>query len=353
MKSISYRKDYKDYDHIARFKKSFMTDSDRTDCSARSFVWKIDDNPHRNGSVFTAGCDDTLVGLAVVTPKMVMIKGQRVLAGEIGDTFTDKQYRRLGIFGRLVNMVKEECQERGIGFIYGTPNDNSLPGYQKRLNFPLIESLKVDYIVCPIRSASILADKFPSLRGLAGAVGFACDFFFKFLHVLKRGKRTGYVTRMIDYIPEELGSLFQRVLPDYDFIMERKPEYLRWRFINGPDKHYIFIAEDENGKIAGYCMVAFGTWKNIPVGYLMDYLIDGRNKEVFRGLVLEAIRYCRKNSVEMIAAWNVRKSWHTSLFRCLGFLHFRDVPVICHNSDWGKTVLKENLRFYFTMADAI
>jgi len=353
MKSIHYSKSYKDYDHIAGFKKSFMTDSERTDCSARSFSWKIDNNPHTEGAVFTAHCDNALVGLAAVTPKTVMIKGQRVLAGEIGDTFTDKQYRRLGIFGSLVNMAKEECQEKGIEFIYGTPNDNSLPGYEKKLNFPVIRNLKVDYIVCPIRSALVLAEKLPFLKSIANPLGFACDLLFRLLHSVKGRKRTGYVTRKIDYIPEELEHLFQRISSDYDFILERSAKYLRWRFIAGPDVHYIFVSEDRSGKIAGYCILALGTWKNISVGYLMDYLIEGRDQEVFRGLLLEAIHYCKKNAVGMIAAWNARGSWHSNVFRNLGFLHFRDVPVICYDGGWGKTVLEENLKFYFTMSDAL
>ena len=55
----------------------------------------------------------------------------------------------------------------------------------------------------------------------------------------------------------------------------------------------------------------------------------------------------------MIAAWNARGSWHSNVFRNLGFLHFRDVPVICYDGGWGKTVLEENLKFYFTMSDAL
>jgi hypothetical protein len=82
-------------------------------------------------------------------------------------------------------------------------------------------------------------------------------------------------------------------------------------------------------------------------------LIEGRDKEILRGLLLEAIHYCKKNSIGMIAAWNARGSWHSNVFRNLGFLHFRDVPVICHDGDWGKTVLEENMKFYFTMSDAL
>jgi hypothetical protein len=37
----------------------------------------------------------------------------------------------------------------------------------------------------------------------------------------------------------------------------------------------------------------------------------------------------------------------------LGFLRFRDVPIICYNNGRGAKVLSGKLRFYFTMGDAL
>jgi GNAT superfamily N-acetyltransferase len=353
MQSLHFKKDYRDYQRVATFKSSFMTGSDRTECSALSFAWKLQDNPGGEGTIFTAHDSDELVGLAAITRKDMLIEQEMVPGAEIGDTFTDERYRRRGIFSTLVGMATEECRERGIEFIYGAPNDNSLPGYRNKLGFRVIADLKIDYVVCPLRSAAALAKMFPAFGFAAPALGGAIDPVLRSLHFLKLGRKTRYAVRRADDFPETVNDLFREVAQDYDFIVTRTRQYLQWRFVEGPDRCHVFVSEDPDRKMVGYCVVALGSWKGIPVGYLIDYLISEQSREVLGGLLHEVMRFCRSNGVAMIAAWDLKGSWHSALLRGLGFLRFRDVPIICYDNDRGRMVLTRKPRFYFTMGDAL
>lgn len=353
MRSLSFRKDYPDYHHVAGFKKSFMTGSDRTECSARSFLWKLRENPGGEGAIFTAHDADTLVGLAAITPKDILIGQERICGAEIGDTFTDERYRRTGIFSTLVGMARDECRQRGIEFIYGAPNDNSLPGYRKKLDFQVIQDLRISYVVCPLSSGPVLAKMFPTLSFCARALGGVIDPLLKSLHFVRCGKKTRHIVRKVDRFPETVNDLFHQVARSYDFIISRTREYLDWRFITGPDECHVFVSESPDGRLMGYCVIAMGTWKDMRVGYLIDHLIDGERSKVLGGLLYEVIRFCRHNGAVMIAAWDLKGSWYSTLLRTLGFLRFRDVPIICYNNDRGAKVLGGKLRFYFTMGDAL
>jgi GNAT superfamily N-acetyltransferase len=218
MRSLDFRKDYPDYHRVAGFKKSFMTGSDRTECSARSFLWKLRENPGGEGAIFTAHDADTLVGLAAITPKDILIEQERICGAEIGDTFTDERYRRTGIFSTLVGMAMDECRQRGIEFIYGAPNDNSLPGYRKKLGFQVIQDLRIDYVVCPLSSGPVLAKMFPGLSFCARALGGVIDPLLRSLHFVRCGKKTRHIVRKVDEFPETVNDLFRQVARSYDFM---------------------------------------------------------------------------------------------------------------------------------------
>ena len=71
--------------------------------------------------------------MASFTPKKFKVCSEIIIVSEIGDTFTDPNYQRQGIFSTLVNSVREDALKYSrVQLLYGTPNENSLPGYEKK-----------------------------------------------------------------------------------------------------------------------------------------------------------------------------------------------------------------------------
>jgi hypothetical protein len=92
-------------------------------------------------------------------------KGKDYVGAQSGDTMTDPDHQKRGLFTRLAKKTYSFCEEEGINFVFGFPNENSLPGFQRKLNWEFFDtmyefSLKGHYI--PLAE---LAKTYPSIRG--------------------------------------------------------------------------------------------------------------------------------------------------------------------------------------------
>jgi hypothetical protein len=67
--------------------------------------------------------------------------GAQILVAQSGATMTHPDHQKKGLFVTLAKMTFEAAQKEGVQFIYGFPNENSLPGFEKKLNWSFQDKL--------------------------------------------------------------------------------------------------------------------------------------------------------------------------------------------------------------------
>jgi hypothetical protein len=154
-------------------------------CDPEIFRWKLgDSNPAGRGILALAMCDMVVAGVMTATRKHLLLDGQPVSGFEVGDTFTNPVFRSAGgaatpaagtngpgdylnksVFGRLVNDVTERLLVNGAEVVYGTPNDQSRPGYLRRGQYVHHEELGISFWHRP--SQTVFQRKFPGWTGRA------------------------------------------------------------------------------------------------------------------------------------------------------------------------------------------
>jgi hypothetical protein len=70
-----------------------------------------------------------------VFPIKMVYKNVEYLAAQSGDTLTHPNYQKKGLFTYLAKETYTLAEKEGIQFVFGFPNKNSLPGFQKKLNW--------------------------------------------------------------------------------------------------------------------------------------------------------------------------------------------------------------------------
>lgn len=70
-----------------------------------------------------------------VFPIIVELLGEQLLAAQSGDTMTDPDHQKRGLFIKLAGLSYELAERSGVKFIFGFPNENSLPGFQRKLGW--------------------------------------------------------------------------------------------------------------------------------------------------------------------------------------------------------------------------
>jgi len=80
----------------------------------------------------------------------VNINGKNFFASQSGDTMTHPHYQGQGWFTQLALKTYERARELGVSIVYGFPNENSYPGFKKKLgwNFPFKMNKATKIVPC-------------------------------------------------------------------------------------------------------------------------------------------------------------------------------------------------------------
>ena len=78
-----------------------------------------------------------------VFPLQIKWGNKIILAAQSGDTMTHSEHRKKGLFVQLAAVTFKVCFEKGIHFIYGSPNKQSFDGFTKKLGWQYAEDILV------------------------------------------------------------------------------------------------------------------------------------------------------------------------------------------------------------------
>ena len=92
------------------------------------------------------------IGYYGVIPCYVWLDEKKILAAQSADTMTHPGYRNKGFFRELAQLTYALCRNNGINFVFGFPNQNSLPGFINKLGWHMTE--RMDRFTIPVSNSS-------------------------------------------------------------------------------------------------------------------------------------------------------------------------------------------------------
>lgn len=121
---------------MAQLLSSVFPDTDKF--TPEFLKWQYLDNPNGKVVGFNAFRDDELAAHYATIPVLWKIKGQ-VKEGLLSlNTATHKNHRGKKLFTQLAEKTYELGRELGYEFVIGVANENSTPGFVKKLNFNIL-----------------------------------------------------------------------------------------------------------------------------------------------------------------------------------------------------------------------
>ncbi|MFC2175509.1 GNAT family N-acetyltransferase [Bacteroidota bacterium] len=117
-----------------------------------------------------------------VFPCLLSYNGKQYLGAQSGDTMTHSNHRGKGLFTLLAKKTYELCRELGVDLVFGFPNENSYPGFVRKLDWEHVNDM-VPYI---IRVRTLSYARIKQIIGLSAVSHLKwCDFV---LNQCKPGK---------------------------------------------------------------------------------------------------------------------------------------------------------------------
>lgn len=345
------------YESMANFRKTFGLNPTRS-IHKDYYKWKILNNPYCLGHIELELIENLVTGSASITPKKIAVLGEILLAAEIGDTFTHPEYRRMGIFSRVVKKCTEYANSVGVQIIYGKPNDQSLPGYQWKLGYPPCEHVTVKHMYKYL-CASPLENKIKRRFGWdcpAKVISYAHFYFLSVISFIRK-KHNMFESLPIEILPimrfeKKLDGLWGAKREEYAFFTIRDEVYFNWRFLSNPDD-YIVLAAMANTEIVGCIVLKISGNGDFRTGSICDFITYQDRMDVFIHLLRAAellFRQAGVCSIELVCSSN---SPYYESIRHFGYFIKSNRPIIVFlGTDIGKQLHASNKKWHFTIADS-
>ena len=315
------------------------------------FFWKIFKNPFNIGFVNLFKDDDKIIATTSITPKSLLIKQKEFLAAEIGDTYTDPNYQGQGFFSRLINYSRKNAYENDIRFVYGTPNNQSLPGYKKKANFDVIQSFNVRVLSLPIRIEVNLKSKTGWLLANIGDLAFnLINRLYLFLLSIFINTDSKYSVEECDIIPEDWDEFWSFASTNWNFIFNKDSTSILWRYFQNPEK-YVLLTVRSSEKLVGYCVYRILHDESGTNLAIADYLFQKQHSSALNCCLKVIKSKALKMGVKSVFLWCDSNSPYYYLFRKNGFTYRSHIPLISYKDELFEE-LKAIDKIHFVMADS-
>lgn len=305
-----------------------------------------DENPAGKGYLALAVFNNKVIGTASLTKKIVLLYGIKVKAAEVGDTYTDPLYRRnlqpftyygsdenpesyvnKSIFGRLLSEVRDAALAEGVEIVYGTPNENSYPGYTKYLGFMPTENYKINSY-CKYKLSFILKK-------------IAQKFNLKF-----KNKLPNNVGVNKNIKKQEYENLISRVYGNhYDLILSKNYDYINYRYlINRNDYFYEKYYSDDVLK----CIIIYRikSINNINYIFIAELICDDHkyaNKYIKK---ISIIKY-----IDAVVIWTDDSTYKKLQLNKNLFSYRNNIPLIIYNNN--KIIHSKHMSFGMGCTDNV
>ncbi|MFC1783288.1 GNAT family N-acetyltransferase [Planctomycetota bacterium] len=232
------------------------------------FKWQIMSSPYGQaiGSVAVPN-GPYFAGVYLVLPVNLIVNGNVLPFSVSVYTMTHPKHYKQGIFVKLANDTYTACSERKIFGTVGVPNNNSLPGFVRKLNFAAFGQFNVLYKV----SRPFLFKKHSSLDCIAFGVDDLKKIQFNQQAISRHAKLV---------------------------FMEKSCKLLKWRYFDNPAHDYNVHACIAGDVVLGFVVFRKAYKKKIPIVVIMDICVDlnkPNNYEVYSELLRSVNNFALKS----------------------------------------------------------
>ena len=301
--------------------------------------WKFIDDPANKGTYAhtVAALNGEIIGVDHAMLYYIKIGEGRYLSQKGGDTAVNPNYRGQGIYSKLTKLKHEVVNELGYEFDYALSNNPIFvkSGERKRVNrdpeaealfpHPLKSLIKINDVNKYFQYAVDEKDPWKKMFLKMGVYG--AKFLNKITNLNPRPTKTDVKIREITKFDDRINTFYEKIKPQYYFIVEKTAEYLNWRYCDKRGGNFKTWIAEEAGEIVGFMVLRVNRINpEYPLGYVIDLLaLDGR-LDIVESFVSFAVGWFDGLSVNVVHTQLIGNHVYEGILGKYGFLDSRVKP---------------------------
>lgn len=276
------------------------------------FDWQYRQNPQGRAVIFCCESPEGRIAAQyAVIPIPLRVKGMRITGSLSLNTVTHPDYRRLGLFTKTAIAVYEQLRQQGIVYTLGFPNENSYPGFVRKLDFadlgrPTLLVKIFDFAA--FVAGQNVADKWPRFATLVRKVTNG------FRRMPTKAIRTCE-------LPTFERLRIEQLWEPHDVIVAADAKWLTWRYVKNPIANYkIIVAPDEKDPDALLVLRNSVLTRKGRIGYIMELMLKKEaDLEVAQALISQAVADFEADSCAAVCFLASPGSRKVNLLKQCGF----------------------------------
>lgn len=328
----------------------FMREMENEESDLGYWRWAHTKEQNGLGAIIRYAEDPTgkMVGHYAVVFTEMTLDGRPVVGAQSFDVFVASSHRRQGIFQRLCKSTLEAATKEGTPLVYGFTQTEGAAwkgftggiGYVHLANVP-----RMIYVLDP-RAA---AKRRYSSRLRSSVVSAGLRLFKP-----KRFDEPEWSKKVSRIDDSAMSQFWNDVKHTARIMVARTPRYLKWRYLDRPNREYALFTVEEKGSISGLMVVRVRRGEHTRCT-LADFLskdrTDADKDEVMKDLILAGLKYASDLGADVVDAWIPYQ--YAADFKALGFINRpADMGRIAYSSTLDKSLYGDPVNYYLTMGDS-
>jgi len=296
------------------------------------WIWKHKENPIGESIIVVAEKNDEIIGSMHSMLKRVKIGYSIVPAISGLDEATHPDFRGMGIYSKIRDMMYEERENSGIQYMYGGTTNPILIASSKRRGehtyphnlktFVKLYDLDLYFKKNPRKYTTILKYGYLTLKLLNSVLTNRNR---------EKNRYPNIQVEKIERFDDDINDFCNKITSYYNFIIQRNKEYLNWRYSDKKGGEYQILSAKEKEKTIGYIVIRINRFDTECLhGYFVDLItLPGRDDAAFL-LVKRALEILEKEQVSLVTTIEVINGNYMKPLRTLGFLNSRQMIYVTY-----------------------
>jgi len=321
--------------------------------------WKYEERSIKGLIAAVALDEDKIIGCLHSPSVNIKVRENVFFCEPGGDLAVHPDYRGRGIWRSMVNTwTQDKWTPNIIGY-----NISSTPVVVKR-----VKARKSLMFPSPVRNYIRIRDidEFFKVRDIPNSMVKKMGYLglSSLAQIRNLGKRKIYENFSINTITEfddRINDLWKQVKVGYDLIVERKKEYLNWRYCDPRGGLYTVRLVEEENEILGYSVLRINRYNpDYPEGIIVDLIVENNDEDVAASLFYDACRFFDNNDVNAARYLAPRDHFISKIIGRFGFLDSQREQVVWFGDNGDPKILetiknssKDKVMFQYGDTDGI
>jgi ribosomal protein S18 acetylase RimI-like enzyme len=262
-------------------------------------TWKLEHPGWAASSVVGEMLDDVMTGVTLRLHRMFRIGGTSLQARDWVDHCLHPDHQASGIYRRLAGTWKEQRSEYDLG-VWSTSHPKVVHATRRSEPKYLEIGAGIRSWLLPLASAAVLIDRGAEdlpvwRRALLSQAAVTVSRLRLALAPTRRARRQPALCS-VDRFDQRFSPLVDAAASELDFVQERTPEFLNWRYRDPRGGRFTVRAAEEAGEVVGFAALKTAG----GIGYLSDLVTLPGREGIAEALVDAAVDDLRASGVDAV-----------------------------------------------------